>query len=72
MSDSPCWHCKMRTVVPNCHADCKEYLAFLDGKKAERIAKEKTVNALYDLSAVKRRCRALSKEIKARARGEKK
>ena len=69
--NSPCWHCEKRTAVPNCHAECEQYLAFLGPVKAKREARQKVAQALDDIKTVRRHVRKLSAEIKERAKREK-
>ena len=56
---SPCWGCQYRTIHPNCHGECREYLDFLDAVKAERylagqvsaelaIRERRQIDAAYD------------------------
>lgn len=69
--NSPCWHCEKRTVAPNCHAECEQYLAFLGPVKAKREARQKVEQALDDIKTVRKKHQRLSIKIKKRAKGEK-
>lgn len=48
---SPCLECSHRTVTPNCHADCEEYLLFTKYRQKIRDARyreQQAVSAIVD------------------------
>lgn len=60
---SPCLYCEERTVEPNCHMTCEEFLAWEEGHKHEkediRKAKQDYMNknriAVESVNRAKRR-----------------